>query len=131
MNDLNDDFVLKKCFISLGIPNDFVNLRFSNEIQKSDFDVIFGTKWNSKIWLWGQMKFKNIISSKKPEVFASVGGLFFHSRRAPGKRWNEMKWNEMKWMKWNEMKWNEMKWNEMKWNEMKWNEMKWMKWMHY
>ena len=44
LNDINDDFVLKKCFISLGIPNDFVNLRFSNEIQKYDFEVIFGTK---------------------------------------------------------------------------------------
>ena len=33
MNDINDDFVLKKCFISFGIPHDFVNLRFSNEVK--------------------------------------------------------------------------------------------------
>jgi len=39
LNDINDDFVLKKCFISFGIPHDFVNLRFSNEIQKYDFEV--------------------------------------------------------------------------------------------
>ena len=44
LNDIKDDFVLKKCLISLWIPNEFVNLRFWNEIQKYDFDVVFGTK---------------------------------------------------------------------------------------
>ena len=44
MNDIKNDFALKKCFIWLRIPDDFVNLRFSNETQKYEIGVCFGSK---------------------------------------------------------------------------------------
>ena len=37
MNDINKDSALRKCLIWLGIPNDFVNVRFSTQAQKCDF----------------------------------------------------------------------------------------------
>ena len=114
MNDISDDFVLKKCFIRLGIPNEIKHF-FKTKSSFISFQSLTSLKTALKNYTWKvcvlpqQNAFGRPFSLKKHEEmfcdFAQSSGFFGESRHTKCISLGEMHfwqfWRKtLNWTKW-------------------------------